>query len=55
VLVYNLVWVGTPAAAPRLTGHSPAEVQLKAALKQWERDIARGGEQKRVAFLLGED
>ena len=53
VLVYNLVWVGVPAAAPRLTGRSQAEGLLQEALDQWEEDIAAGAEQKRVAFLLG--
>lgn len=52
-LVYNLVWVGAPAAAPRLVNKSPAEIQLKRALRAWENDIAEGGKQKRIAFLLG--
>jgi len=53
VLVYNLVWVGDAANAPRLYRKSPAEVELNAAVKAWEADIKGGGTQKRIALLLG--
>lgn len=54
VLTYNLVFTGPSAAAPRLVGRSPAEVQLQQALQAWEKELAAGSEQKRIAFLLGE-
>eukprot|EP00878_Enallax_costatus_P047688 GHUV01058737.1.p1 GENE.GHUV01058737.1~~GHUV01058737.1.p1 ORF type:complete len:121 (-),score=28.84 GHUV01058737.1:26-388(-) len=59
VLVYNLVWVGAPAHKPQLDSKSTEEpeqpeIQLQRALRAWEDDIAAGGQQKRIALLLGE-
>jgi hypothetical protein len=53
VLAYNLVYTGPAAAAPRLAGRSAAGMQLQQALKQWEEEVAAGGSQTRIAFLLG--
>lgn len=54
VLVYNLVWVGEAADAPRLPHKSPAQLKLQEALQAWEDELAAGGRQRRIAFLLGE-
>jgi hypothetical protein len=53
VLAYNLVYTGPAAAAPRLTGRTAAEEQLQHALKGWQAELAAGGQQTRIAFLLG--
>jgi hypothetical protein len=53
VLAYNLVYTGPPAAAPRLAGRSEAGVQLQQALQHWEAELLAGGEQTRIASLLG--
>ena len=59
VLVYNLVWVGAPADKPLLDSKTPddperTDMRLQQALQAWEDDIAAGGQQKRIALLLGE-
>jgi hypothetical protein len=52
VLVYNLVWVGE-GPARTLRASSEVQAQLKEARTAWEADLAAGGKQTRIAFLLG--
>jgi hypothetical protein len=54
VLVYNLVWVGQGSAPEPCAVSTAVRTELRAALQAWEADLAAGGQQKRIAFLLGE-